>query len=152
MAAAPGNLAANRIPAAPSLVVSGLKLSASRVTEHHGSASATHTAVERPTTPAPTTATRTPFLILQEGLSRPATAEPPCYELATVHHTIRSKEQREAALPGNNRLHHRRLRNCSSQASISVCVILPPPSTQLKSTYSQRTAHRLIQVTAVVVF
>lgn len=70
MAAAPGNLAAYRIPAAPSLVVSGLKRSASRVTEHKGRASATHTAVERPTTPAPTTATRTPFFILQEGESR----------------------------------------------------------------------------------
>lgn len=65
--ASPGNSAANRIPAAPSLVVSGLNLSAIRVTEQRGSASAMQTAVETPTTPAPTTATLTVFICNRES-------------------------------------------------------------------------------------
>lgn len=55
----PGNQLVNKIPAAPSLVVSGLNFSDNTVTEQKGRASAMHTAVERPTTPAPTTATLT---------------------------------------------------------------------------------------------
>lgn len=50
-------------PAAPSLVVSGLNFSARRVTEHRGRASAMQTAVENPTTPPPTTATLTLFIM-----------------------------------------------------------------------------------------
>ena len=59
----PGKVVENRIPAAPSLVVSGLNVSASKVTEQRGRDSATHTAVENPTTPAPTTTTLTPDIL-----------------------------------------------------------------------------------------
>lgn len=63
----PGNSAAKRIPAAPSLVVFGLNVSARTVTEQKGRASAMQTAVERPITPAPTTTILTLFI-----LDRPA--------------------------------------------------------------------------------
>ena len=61
----PGYWAANKIPAATSLVVLGENLSARRVTEQKGRASATQTAVESPTTPAPTTTTFTLFILEQ---------------------------------------------------------------------------------------
>lgn len=44
-------------------MVSGLNWSASRVTEQNGRASAMQTAVEKPITPAPTTATLTLFIL-----------------------------------------------------------------------------------------